>query len=240
MPKITSSILWPIVVLVIAFGAFYLKPWNTKPTETISVSAQGKAEAVPDVAKITAIIESKNQNVDQARQETEKKTSTTITELKSVGVEEKDIKTQNISSGPIYEIQIYPAPDKPTTNMYSVNLEIKIRNFDIADEVLVILTKNGLTNLYGPELTLSDEKQEEAKSKARDDAVENARKKAEQLARASGRKLGKVVKIAEDGDFGYPVPILARGEADLQSKASQIQPGQDEVTIALSIDFELK
>ena len=138
------------------------------------------------------------------------------------------------------QTQIYPIPPRPNTNSFSTSLEITIRNFDIADEVLVALTQNGASNLYGPNLTLDENAQEEIKSKARENAVESARKKAEELAKLSGRKLGKAVKIEEVGDVVFPQPFYAQSELDLKQKASLIQPGQNEVTINLAVDFELK
>lgn len=246
--KIPKNLIWPIVVLIIAFGAFYLKPWQTKPTETISVSAQGAYDTTPDIAKITATIESKNPKLDEARSENEKKVSQIVARLKQLKVDEKDIKTQNISGGQGYETlpgdrqepMMYPAPPRPTTSQFSLSLEITIRSFETTDEIIAALTSNGATNLYGPQLTLSDDKLEEAKSQAREKAVASAKKKAEELATASGRKVGKVVNIAEQGDYGYPVPMMAKSSADLETIASNIQPGQNEVTINLSVDFLLK
>jgi len=237
-----TALIWPIVVLLIAFGAFYFKPWQTKPTETISVTAEGKAQTVPNVAKITATVETQNKNLDEARAQNKQKVSTIVSKIKDLGIEEKDIKTQNISAGQSYEPQtlMYPVPPRPNTNSFSTSLEITIRDFDIADEVLAALTQNGAANLYGPNLTLDDNAQEETKSKAREDAVDSARKKAEELAKLSGRKLGKAVKIQEQSDVIFPQPLLAQGEADLKQKASQIAPGEQEVIVNLAVDFELK
>lgn len=252
MPKIASSILWPIVVLIIAFGAFFLKPWETKTTETVSVTAAGTVDVTPDVAKITASIESTNPNIDVARKENEQKVALIVAKLKALNVDEKDIKTQNISAGKGYEVftprstsdevqtQIYPAPPKPNTNNFSTSLEITIRSFETTDEVIAALTQNGATNLYGPNLTLSNDTMEEAKSQARAKAVDLARKKAEDLAKLSGRGIGKAVKISEQGDYGYPVPMMARAEGDLVEKASLVQPGQNQVSINLAVDFALK
>ena len=238
--KIAPNIVWPLVVLIVAFGAFYLKPWQTKPQQTISVSASGKTQVVPNIAKISASIESKNPNLDTARVENEQKVSTLVAKLKELGVDQKDIKTEYISAGPGYETQTLIYPPRPNTSQMTTTLEITIRNFDISDEVIAALTQNSATNVYGPNLTVADEDLESAKSKARENAVENAKQKAQELAKLSDRKLGKAVKISEQGDFGYPIPILARGEADLRAQASQIQPGQNEVTINLQVDFELK
>lgn len=245
--KIPNNIIWPLVVLAVAFGAFYLKPWQIKPAETVSVTADGKADAVPNIAKITATIESKNPDIEKARAENEQKVSTVVTSLKQVGVEEKDTKTQNISAGPGYEnlpagsqVQIYPPQRRPNTNSFSTSLEITIRNFQLSDQIIATLTQNGATNLYGPQLTLSEDKLEEAKTQARENAVISARKKAGVLAKASGRSIGKAVKITEAGDYGYPIPLMAQSSADLVEKSSQIMPGQNEVTINLTIDFELE
>lgn len=241
--KLNQGLLWPVVVLLIAFGAFYLKPWQTKPTGTISVTAEGKAQTAPDIAKITANIETQNPNLDTARAENEKKVSQLVEKLKNLKVNQKDIKTQNLSGGPGYAepaIQIYPAPRKPNTNSFSTSLEITIRNFDSTDEILAALTQMGATNLYGPNLTLSDEAQEKAKSQAREKAVDTARKKGEELAKLSGRKIGKAQNIKEQGEPVYPIPLMATSEMDLKQKASQIQPGETEVTINLQVDFALK
>jgi len=244
--KANTALIWPLVVLAIAFGAFWQKPWQTKPQETISVTAEGKAQTAPNVATITATVETKNKDLDKARAENEQKVSTIVAKLKDLGTSEKDIKTQNISGGPGYQVmdtpqtQIYPIPPRPNTNSFSTSLEIVIRNFDVADEVLAVLTQNGATNLYGPNLTLDENAQEEIKSKARENAIESARKKAEELAKLSGRKLGKAVKIEEAGDVIFPQPLYAQSELDLKQKASQIQPGEQAVTINLAVDFELK
>jgi len=244
--KLTTNILWPLVVLLIALVAFWVKPWQTK-TETISVTAQGMAEVTPNVAQITATVESKNPNLDEARKENEKKVADLIAGLKNLGIAEKDIKTQQVTGGGTYEIldttqtQIYPAPPRPKpTNQFSTSLEVTISDLTKADEVIGALTAGGATNLYGPNLTVGNKELDSGKSRAREDAVKEAKKKAEELAKLSGRKLGKAVKIQEQGDFGLPPPIFTRGEADLVEKASQIQPGQNEITINLAVDFSLK
>ena len=66
------------------------------------------------------------------------------------------------------------------------------------------------------------------------------KKKAEELAKLSGRRVGKAININEQGDTYYPTPVFAQTEADLKQRASQIQPGQDEVSVAIQVDFELK
>lgn len=237
--NLNPNLIWPIVVLVIALGAFIFKPWQQKPLETISVTADGKTQTTPDIAKITASVISENQNVETAKKDVDERVARIIGMLKDLGIEEKDIKTQNVSTGSGYEILTYP-PTRPNTNQFTVTLEVNVKNLENTDEVITILTQNGISNLYGPTLTLSDEKFEAAKSQARQKAVENAKKKAEELASSAGRKIGKVSSIKEQGDYGFPQPLLAQSEADIKQKASIIQPGQNEVSITLQVDYALK
>lgn len=234
------NLIWPIVVLLIALGLFYFRPWQTTPEQLISVTATGTARATPNVANITATITSTNPDIDIARQETDAAVTKSINGLKELGIPEKDIKTQNISAGQTYETMIYPPGPRTTTNQYSVSLDITIRDFKTADQILALLTQNSASNIYGPNLQVDNAELETAKSQARQNAVENAKVKAGELAQAADRNIGKVISIKEQGDYGVPMPMYARGGADLLEKASTIQPGQDEVTITLLVDFNLK
>jgi len=233
------TIIWPIVILIIAFGAFILKPWETTKLETISVSGEGKVDVTPNVAKLSATIATKNQDLDIARKENEQKVTTLISRLKELQIAQNDIKTQSISAYPTREIQSFP-PQRDTTNQISTTLEVIVRNFTIADAVIAVFTQNGATNINGPNLTLDDDSLEIAKSQAREQAVDNAKNKAEELALLSDRKVGKVTYINEQGGFNIPPPIFAQGTAELIQKSSQIQPGQNEVEVILQIDFSLK
>ena len=246
-----ALIILAIVILGVAISAFILKPWESTPKETISVSAEGKTQVAPNIAKISATISTTNDDLDLARVQNEEKIDNAISAIKSVGVAEEDIKTQYLSGGPTYEILdiqdqssssfVPPRPPGQTkTNQISTTFEITVRDFDIADEVLAALTQNGATNLSGPRLTVDEDTIETAKSEARKDAVDNARKKASELAELSGKNLGDVVSINEGGGFRTPTPIFALSEADIAEKVNTIQPGQNDVSVTIQVDFELK
>lgn len=236
--KLIKTLIWPIVVLIIAFGAFYLKPWQAKPLQTISVSATGTAKAVPNVATINAAFQSQNPDVNMARTETDAKVSQVIATLEALGISKKDIQTQNVSAGQTFQTMMYPRPTP--TNEYSVNLSITVRDFKKADAVLATLTQNNAANIFGPNLQVENAELNTAKSEARENAVTNAKVKAGELARAANRSVGNVTSIKEQGDYAVPGPMYAIGGADLVEKASSIQPGQDEVSITLVVDFALK
>lgn len=238
--KLSQNLVWPLVVVAIAAAAFWLKPWQTKPAETISVSATGKTSVVPNVAQLSASMITYNKNLDEGRKINEKKVTNLVTNLKQLGVQDKDIKTEYISGQLGNEpVRIDDPFPNPNTNVVTHNITVTVRDLEQIDEAIATITKEA-TNLYGPNLTVADEDLETAKSQARQDAVENAKQKAEELAKLSERKLGRTVKIQEQGDYGYPIPIYAQSETDLREKATSIQPGQNEVTINLLVDFALK
>ena len=155
-------------------------------------------------------------------------------------MEDKNIQTTNISVNPQYNYEV--RPPQIINYQANTNITVTIEDLETADEILNLLTQNGATSLFGPNLQVDDEKLEEARQEAREEAISNAREKASQLAELSGRRLGKVVSIQEaDGGFAIPEPFpIAVGSEYFETRSSQIEPGQREVTISLTVDFELK
>lgn len=241
-----ALIILAIVILGVAISAFVLKPWQSDTKETISVSADGKSQVAPNIAKISATISTNNDDLDLARKQNEEKVNLTVTAIKALGVAEEDIKTQYLSGGPTYEIQesapeiqLFPPIDRKRTNQISTTFEITVRDFDVADEVIAALTENGATNLNGPRLTVDEDSLDAAKSEARKNAVDNAKKKAGELAELSDKSLGDVVSINEGGGFRTPTPIFAQSEADIAEKVNTIQPGQNDVSVTIQVEFKL-
>ena len=231
-----------------AISSFIFKPWQTKPTETISVSAEGKTQITPNIAKISATISTNNDDLNLARSQNEEKVNSVLAALKVLSIAEEDIQTQYISGGPTYEIQeapqvdiqIFPPPQRTKTNQISVTFEITIRDFTLADKVIAAFTQNGATNLNGPRLTVDEQTLESAKSEARKNAVKNAQNKAAELASLSDKNLGEVISINEGNNFRIPTPIYALAEEDIQEKINTIQPGQNDVSITIQVEFALK
>ncbi len=67
------------------------------------------------------------------------------------------------------------------------------------------------------------------------EAAANARAKAEELARLHGRKLGEVLRIAEEG-AGRPQPRMMA----LEAGGGVIKPGEQSATVRLEVVYELR
>ena len=76
-------------------------------------------------------------------------------------------------------------------------LRVELSDFEQLDSVLEKVVRAGANQTWGVEMVVSDV--EALAVQARAKAAERARAKAEELARLHGRKLGEVLRIAEDG-----------------------------------------
>ena len=68
-----ALIVWALVILTIALAAFIFKPWQNKTQDTISVSATGKSQIAPNIAKLSATVSTNNDDLDLTRQQNEEK-----------------------------------------------------------------------------------------------------------------------------------------------------------------------
>lgn len=76
-------------------------------------------------------------------------------------------------------------------------------------------------------------------NEARTAAVADAKMKAENAAKAAGFRLGKITNYSESEGGGYPVPMMAKAEDARGGAPTQTQPGQDEITMTVTISYEI-
>jgi uncharacterized protein YggE len=133
------------------------------------------------------------------------------------------------------------APPAPLANLpagfYSAtnNVEVTIRNLNLAGKVLSAATNAGANQLYGVRFEIEDASPLQAE--ARKKAVEDAHARAERLAQLAGVKLGPAVSISEvDGGGSGPVPMFAMAKMD---SAAPVERGELTVTSTVQIVYAL-
>jgi uncharacterized protein YggE len=115
------------------------------------------------------------------------------------------------------------------------NVEVTIRNLDVAGKVLSAATNAGANQLYGVRFEIEDPSALQAE--ARKKAVEDAHARAERLAQLAGVKLGPAVSISEaDGGGSGPVPMFAMAKMD---SAAPVERGELTVTSTVQIVYAL-
>ncbi len=251
--------------LVIAFGVivslfFFAKFVNevkatrfigsgTTATNKLTVSGEGEAYAVPDIATVSFTVTEEKKTVAEAQKQVTDKANKAVDFLKKSDVEEKDIQLTNNSFYPVYDYGApcysYPCPQqKPTITGYSVSrtMTVKIRAIDDSGKIVEGLGSLGVTNLNGPTFGIDDE--DAVKEEARKQAIENAKEKAEKLARDLGVSLVRVIDFSESGNQPYP-PMYAKDMALGMGGASEtsvanLPKGENQYTSNVTITYEIR
>ena len=210
--------------------------------EPMMVSDTGKVTVVPDIAKVTVGIDEQGQNLKQVQDSVNKKSKALTDSLKKVGVNEKDIKTVNYSVNPEYNYQSQPF----RINGYrvSTSYEIKITDFELVNDVLVLATESGANVVGNISFEVNEETREKKLQEAREMAVDKAKQKAEGLAKASGITLGKIINVTESMDLDYPRPIAYAKEMSLSSgdspEVANVTPGETEISVTVNLSYEIR
>lgn len=223
---------------------------DNPPLNTITVTGEGRATAVPDIARISFTVQETASNVAAAQDAATKRTNDAIAAVGDLGVEDKDVKTTGYNVYPQYENQqpCYPGALCPTGTpaitgyQVSQSIEVTVRDTAKAGDVLQKLGTLGVQNISGPTFTVDDDSS--VSDDAREKAIDDAREKAKVLAHQLGVHLGDVVSFSESGN--YPQPMYAKGGATMdsvmmrESAAPTLPVGQDETTITVSVTYEIR
>jgi uncharacterized protein len=208
--------------------------------EGITVTGVGHVDAVPDEAEFSLGITTKGRTAREALTANSAGMQRLIAALKTAGVAEKDIKTQNVSVGPSYEGgPVTPAgAERAAGYMASNSVSVRIRQIDRAGAVLEAASTAGANQVYGPTLTRAD--REGLEQKALENAVANARERADALAGAAGVGVGRVTAIVQAVEGGGVIYEGARVAMDTASAKVPIEKGTEEITASVTVTFEIE
>jgi len=208
---------------------------ESSPIQGITVTGTGTAQAAPNEAQFSLGVTTKGSNAREALAANSARMERVIAALKSAGVSDKDIKTQDVSVGPGYD------GENGSTSGYAArnSVSVRVRELDRSSAVLDAASRAGANEVYGPSLTRSNREAYEAK--ALESAFGNARKRAEALADAAGVKLGRVSSIVE-GFGGGPQPMWesARTAKAETAVGSPIEAGTEEIQASVTVTFAIE
>lgn len=253
IPQWIIKILGALIIVLVAFmliqkGLEIGSYLDQTPENTISVSAEGRVEAIPDIAVVTLGIFVQKNTAKAAQDESSKQINQVIGFVKSLGVDEKDIKTSDFSINPRYDYRSEDSVNEVVGYDARQSVTVKVRGVDesaeLVGKILDGATNNGANQINGVYFTFDDstDLQQEARLKA----ISAAKQKAQELAEEAGIRLGKIVSISELGSY-YPQPfasedaMFSRGQGGGgASVAPDIEPGSTEITQTITVIFEVK
>lgn len=210
------------------------------PSRTISVSAEGKITVEPDIAKLSFSVVSEGIDPEALAQDNIKKMNSAIDFIKSQGVDSKDIKTVQYDLSPRYEYDEKSRKSFISGYQMTQTILVKIRDLVKPAKILSGLPELGINQINS--ISFDIDEPEKYLAEARNQAFAKAGQKAEQMAKTNNVKLGKIINFSEY-QAGGPIlyyETLGLGGAGAVKAAPSIQPGSQEVTVSVSITYELK
>lgn len=255
--KIGKAFLGLIGVLTILFAiqiVSNLRGSNSDEYNTITVTGEGDAFAVPDTAEISFSVRNDAKVLSDAQKVVSEKVAQTLALLKVQEIPEKDIKTESYTSYPKYDYETKqvscmaigcptPQPSTPVIVGYEVSqmITVKIKNTEKVSAVLEGLAKIGVSDMSGPNFTVGDE--DALNDEARKIAIEDAKSKAKTLAKELDVRLVEIVSFNEDGATPYPMYYAKAGMADSVESgafAPELPKGENKITSRVTITYKIR
>ena len=203
----------------------------------LDVSATGEVTRVPDLAIISAGVQTLQPTATAAIEENATRMERVRAALKRAGIADKDIQTSSISLNPEYR---YVENQPPVLTGYraSNTVNVKFRDLKRSGAILDALVKEGANQLNGPSLTI--DKPEEAYDEARVKAIAVGQRRAELYARALGKRVVRILSISESGaSIPGPMPMAYARDSAMSVSKTEIIPGTQDIQVSLSMSFEL-
>ncbi len=211
--------------------------------EPFIASGEGKVSVTPDIAIVTLGIQETGSSLKTVQNSVNVKSKSLTEALKKLGVSENDIKTTSYNVYPQYDYS--SSTQRITGYQVSTNYKVTVKDFDKVNDILVSATGAGANIVGNVSFDINDSTKLEKTNEARELAVKNAKEKAEGLAKAAGIGLGNILNVSENQSSSNAIrtmAIPAAGGGDMAKANIQpdIQPGQTEINVTVSLSYEVR
>jgi uncharacterized protein YggE len=240
-----DALLVALVIGIVGIGFPSVVQWaaSVPPVRTITVTAEGKTTATPDLAEVTfSVISTGNDPQTLATNNTEKMNAA-VQFLSSQNIATSDIATTGYDLEPAYNYDNTTQRNYITGYTLTQTVTVKIHDLTKVATVLGGLTPLGVNQIGSVDFTFNDS--DTFVALARVDAMNKAETKAVQMASQAGTSLGEVVNVMENSYVPQPVTMyneampMAAG-ASAGAAAPNIQPGSQDVTDNVTITYALR
>src|SRR5574344_2652063 len=219
-------------LLIVAIAAIVISAFvfnrERKNEDRFSVSGAGIVYAKADIASIDLGFKTgTKKTAAEATIESSGKMNEIIKAVKDLGIEEKDIKTNQYSLNPVYNYTNARGQELIGYEVYQ-SLTIKVRELTKIGDIIARSTEKGANQVGSISFTIDDEYA--LKNQARELAIEKAKEKAELIAKQAGMKLGAVKSVSESSyEGGGIVPMYANAKISLDSARNEVAISSPEI-----------
>lgn len=234
----------PLILLVAALSACApntVVTTETQPARTVSVSATGQADAVPDAARAQLTVEVIDPaSAEKAQADAAVAATAVIDALKAAGVDDADIATQGVSVSPTYN---YTSEGGQVLTGYRAaqSLTVTLRDLATAGSTLDAVVAAAGNAARVDSLTPFVVDPTAAAKAARAQAVQIAQAQAEQYASLLGFTLGGVASVSEStSTIAPPVPVAEAAAAPSDKVPTPIEAGTTQVSVTLNVSWSIE
>ncbi len=229
-----------IFLFMILIGNLALAQTEKFEKSTLEGVGKGEVKIRPDVAYLMISVETAAKKASDAVRENAEKMKSVMDKLKSqIGKEDK-ITTTRYALSPIYEYNDRIKESQLTGYRVSNGVVVETKNLDDIGRLIDSATLVGANKVDS--LSFGTDKKEEYRRQALTQAVQDARAIADAVARASGVKIVKILKISPSYEVPRPM-VRELGFAKMaatQATLTPIEPGELTVSATVNIVFEIE
>ena len=231
------SIFVPVLVLALVLSA--CGPAASAQPRTLNVSGNGTVYLTPDIAYIYVGVNTDDPDIAKAVSQNNTQTQALVDALKNNGIAAADIQTSNFSvyynnpsSGKL--------PDLTTDSYFTVNntVYITVRDLTKLGSLLNTAVGAGANNINSITFDVADKTT--AMAQARQKAMANASTLATELAKTAGVKLGEIQNITYSDNSPMSYYGMGGGGASAPNASVPIQPGQTQISVTVSVTYDIK
>lgn len=212
------------------------------PSRTFTVDGEAEMSIQPDIATFqVSVVTEGGTSVAEVQRGNSAKMDAVVAYLKEMGIDSKDLKTTEYNLMPRYTSSACVAGrcPAPTIEGYSLtqSLTVKVRDVEKLGELLSGAVERGGNSVSSVQFTVDDE--DEARAKARTEAIDKAQAKAKSIAKAGGFGIGRLVSIYEDNSPIMPSGLGMGGAMEKSAYAPSIEPGTEDKRVRVTLTYEI-
>ena len=238
-----------VVVLIVVIWAVLMPSLaryssSLAPARTVTVTAEGKTTATPDLAELSFSVVTQGQDPQALSTNNNTKMNSVLQFVSAQGIATSDVQTVSYDLEPNYQYD--KNGGNPTISGYTLTQGVQVKIHDLTKVASVIggLAPLGVNQIGGVTFTFAD--QDAFVAPARAQAMAKAEQKAQQMAEAAGTSIGSVVTMSENSVIPYPVYKSASsygmeaGVAMNVAVAPTIQAGSEDITDDVTVTYALR
>ncbi len=215
-------------------------PNSIQPETTVSISATGEVSRKPDMATITAGVQTDADTASAAMSQNASSMQGVYTALRSAGIADRDMQTSNLSLQPRYDYSRNDGTPPSVTGYTASNqLSVKVRDLDNLGTTMDAVVAQGGNTISGISFGLDDPS--EARDEARRRAINTAVERANLYATATGYRVARIVTISENStSTPGPMPMMMNMRAESADASTEVSSGEVGYSVSVNVTFELR